>query len=37
MNSISLITPPVNDIQVITKSYVDQFHEEKEKYRQDLA
>ena len=37
INSITLITQAVNDNHVITKSYVDQFHQENERSRQDLG
>ena len=37
INSITLNTQAVNDNQVITKAYVDQFHQEKERSRQDLG
>ena len=36
INSITLNTQAVNDIQVITKAYVDQFHQENERSRRDL-
>ena len=37
INSISLNTQAVNDNQVITKSYVDQFHQENGRSRRDLS
>ena len=37
MNSITLNTEAVNDNHVITKAYVDQFHQEKERSRRDLG
>ena len=37
LNSITLITQAVNDNQVITKAYVDQFHQENEWSRRDLG
>ena len=37
INSITLNTQAVLDIQVITKAYVDQFHQGKERSRQDLG
>ena len=37
MNSITLNTQAVNDDQVITKAYVDQFHQENERTRRDLG
>ena len=37
INSITLNTQAVNDNQVLTKAYVDQFHEENERSRQDLC
>ena len=36
-NSITLNTPAVNDNQVITKAYVDQFHQEHERSRRVLG
>ena len=36
-NSITLITQAVNDNQVITKAYVDQFHQENERSRRGLG
>ena len=36
INSITLKTQAVNDNQVITKSYVDQFHQKIERSRRDL-
>ena len=36
-NSITLKTQAVNDNQVITKSYVDTFHQENERSRHDLG
>ena len=37
MNSITLNTEALNDIQVLTKAYVDQFHQEKERSRRDVG
>ena len=37
MKSITLYTQAVNDNQVITKAYVDQFHQENERSRRDLG
>ena len=37
INSITLNTPAVNDNQVITKSYVDHFHNDKERNRRYLG
>ena len=37
INSITLNTPAVIDNQVITKAYVDQFHQENEQSRRDLG
>ena len=37
INSITLNTQAVNDNQVFTKAYVDQFHQENEKSRRDLG
>ena len=37
INSITLKTQAVNDKQVITKAYVDQFHQENERSRRDLG
>ena len=37
INSITLNTQAVNDDQVITKAYVDQFHQENERSRRDLG
>ena len=37
INSIILNTPAVNDNQVITKAYVDQFHQENGRSRQVLG
>ena len=37
INSITFNTPAVNDNQVINKDYVDQFHQETERSRQDLG
>ena len=37
INSITLNTQAVNDNQVITKAYVDQFHQQNEGSRRDLA
>ena len=36
-NSITLNTQAVNDNQVITKAYVDQFHQENERSRRDVG
>ena len=36
-NSINLNTQAVNDNQVITKSYIDQFHQENERSRRDVG
>ena len=36
INSITLITQAIRDNQVITKSYVNQFHQENERSRRDL-
>ena len=36
-NSITLNTPAVNDNQIITKAYVDQFHNDNERNRRDLG
>ena len=36
-NSIASSTKAVNDIQVVTQTYVDQFHQEKGKSRRDLG
>ena len=36
ISSITLITQAVNDNQVITKSYVDQFNQENERSRRDI-
>ena len=36
MNSITLSNQAVNENQVITKSDVDQFHQENERSRRDL-
>ena len=36
-NSITLKTKAVNDNEVITKAYVDQFHQENERSRRDLG
>ena len=36
-NSVTLKTQVVNDNQVITKSYVDQFHQENERSWRDLG
>ena len=36
-NSITLNTQAVNDNQVITKAYVDQFHQESEQSRRDVG
>ena len=35
INSMNLKTQAVNDNQVITKAYVDQFHQENERSRRD--
>ena len=37
INSITLISQAVNDKQVITKTYVDQFHQENEQSTRDLG
>ena len=37
INSITLNTQAVNDNEVITKAYVDQFHQENERSRRDLG
>ena len=37
INSITLNTQTENDNEVITKAYVDQFHQEKERSRRDLG
>ena len=37
INSTTLNTQAVNNIQVITKSYVDQFHQHSERSRRDLG
>ena len=37
INSITLYTQAVIDNQVITKAYVDQFHNDNERTRQDLG
>ena len=37
VNSIALNTQSVNDNQVTTKTFVDQFHQEKERPRRDLG
>ena len=37
INSITLNTQEVNDNQVITKAYIDQFHQENERSRRELA
>ena len=37
INSITLNNQAVNDNQVITKAYVDQFHQENERSRRDLG
>ena len=37
INSITLIKQAENDNEFITKAYVDQFHQEKERSRQDLG
>ena len=37
INSITLNTQAVNDNQVITKAYADQFHQENERSRRDLG
>ena len=37
INSITLNTQALNDIHVITKAYVDQFHQENERSRRDLG
>ena len=37
INSITFNTQAVNDNQVITKAYVDQFHHQSERSRRDLG
>ena len=37
INSITLNTQAVNDNQVLTKAYVDQFHQENEQSRRELC
>ena len=37
MNRITLKTQATNDNEVLTKAYVDQFHNEKERNRRDLG
>ena len=37
INSIILNKPAENDNEVITKAYVDQFHQEKERSRRDVG
>ena len=37
MNNITLITQALNDFQIITKAYVDQFHKDDERSRQNLG
>ena len=37
ISSITLNIQAVNDIQVITKAYVDQFRQENERFRRDLG
>ena len=37
INSVTLNTQAVNDNHVITKAYVDQFHQVNERSRQDLG
>ena len=37
VNSIALNKPAENDIEVITKAYVDQFHNHNERSRRDLG
>ena len=37
INSITLNTQAVNDNEVITKAYIDQFHQENERSRRDLG
>ena len=37
INSITLKTQAVNDNQVITKAYVNQFHQENERSRRDVG
>ena len=37
INSITLNTQAVNDNQVITEAYVDQFHQENERSRRDVG
>ena len=37
INSITLNNQPINDDEVVTKSYVDQFHNDNERSRRDLG
>ena len=37
IDSITLNTQTVNDNQVITKAYVDQFHQENERFRREVG
>ena len=37
INSITLNNQPINDNEVVTKSYVDQFHNDNERSRRDLG
>ena len=37
INSITLNTRAVNDNQVITKAYVDEYHQENERSRRDIG
>ena len=37
INSITLNNHPINDNEVVTKSYVDQFHNDNERSRRDLG
>ena len=37
INRITLNTQAVNDNQIITKAYVDQFHQDTERWRRDLG
>ena len=37
INSITLNTQAINDNQIITKAYLDQFHQGKERSRRDLG
>ena len=37
INSVTLNNQPINDNEVVTKSYVDQFHSDNERSRRDLG